>query len=133
MTIGFSFLTIACGPLFDNCLCTDQFITHEVSVVDSKQNLLDSLTVQVKSSVTGHEYLIDSTYQAHNPPGYYTIIHDGFKKDMPSSTDLVEVVLENEHYKAAAHYLIEMDECSCHISISSGNETIEAFPKEGTK
>lgn len=120
-------LLILCIVLFsscmrdsDDCICTQEFRTVTVFVIDENNKPVDSLV----TTITDEE---GKKYDVSDPPffpGYYPVMHDGYVNDFSVVPKKILFEGIKDSLSASGEFLINTDECSCHINKVSGPDTL---------
>lgn len=115
------FLFISCTNDTNDCICTEEFRSIVVVVVDTLNSPLSGLISTIED-VSGKMY----SFPQEPPffPGQYTIMNDSYVHDFSSVPKTILFTAENDSLEVGAQYLINTDECICHINKVSGPDTL---------
>ena len=115
----------SCTTDVNNCACTTEFRTYRIIVIDSSGNPVDSLVTRITNS-SGKEFTSHGSYFPNGTEGKYWIMDDSYKNDFSirPKTIFFEGTKENESVEAA--FLINTDECKCHVNKVAGPDTVVA-------
>ena len=115
------FLFISCTNDTNDFICTEEFRSIVVVVVDTLNNPVSGLISTIED-VSGKMY----SFPQEPPffPGQYTIMNDSYVHDFSSVPKTILFTAENDSLAVGAQYLINADECICHINKVSGPDTL---------
>jgi hypothetical protein len=124
LPILFSFITYSCSEINKDCLCTEEFRSYFVTVVDTIGVPVDSLDATVRDKNGFEINVLQPPY--HFSEGIYTVLDDSFKEIFYSSTlpEKFYFSATDGSRTAAGEYLFNIDECNCHIYKVSGPDTL---------
>jgi hypothetical protein len=128
MLTFFLMLLGACSPLENsiesNCICTTEFVSSKVTIIDSTGVPVDSLNIVVKDKAGN----ILNVQQDDNNfmPGHYTVLNDGFLKllcgqILPQRFDFSA---DDGKKSVSARYYFLTGDCCCHINKVAGPDTL---------
>ena len=134
MKIGFAVIILlyalsflACTTDVNDCICSTEFRTYDVIVLDSSGNPIDSLVIRITDSF-GKEFSSNGSFfnPAYNSEGKYWIMDDSYIQEFSirPATIFLEGTKDNKSIEAA--FLFNTDECKCHISKLAGPDTVIA-------
>lgn len=120
----FSLITFSCSEIDKDCLCTEEFRSYLVTVVDTLGTPVDSLDVTIKDKdgdeldVQQEQYFLDD--------GKYTVLNDSFTHIMCTCGTLQKIYFSatNGSRIATGEFMFNTDECKCHINKVSGPDTL---------
>ncbi len=120
--IGFIFLLISCENYFEgSCVCTCEFVTITVSIVDNNNRPIKGLNIELidKDGVTYKiedelNYFIDS----------YVVFSDGYMKLLGIVPEIFFVKAYNDSINIIEPYSFGKDKCNCHVYKVSGKDTL---------
>ena len=104
------------------CVCTEEFRTETVVVVDSAGVPLDDVQVTVRR-LAGDSVLA----VPQNPvlgSGVYAVIDDGFKDALSPSGEIIRFHGVRGSEMVQADFMMGVDDCRCHILKISGPDTL---------
>jgi hypothetical protein len=115
---------ISCSEVDNDCICTEEFRSYLVTVVDTIGVPVDSLNVIIKDK-DGDELDVQQHNQIFDP-GKYTVLDDSFIKMFVSSTvsEKVTFTATDGVRSVTGEYLFNTDKCRCHINKVSGPDTL---------
>ena len=106
-----------------DCVCTEEFRTYLVIVVDSTGNPIDSLQTKVTSD-RGKEY----DFEEFTPPpfmhGAYFVMTDGYQNDFSIRPGKIFFTGVKNNLEVTGEYLFNTDECRCHVYKVAGPDTL---------
>lgn len=117
-------LIYSCSEVDNDCICTEEFRSYLVTVVDTLGAPINSLIVTIKDK-DGDE--LDVVQDPHLfGAGKYTILNDSFTQMFCSCTtpEIIYFSASDGIRIAAGEYLFNTDECKCHINKVSGPDTL---------
>ena len=120
--LSIMFFNLGCEDNW-NCLCTEEFVTYYVTVVDSLGEPVDSLITSVPND-RGKRYDFG---QVEPPPymmGTYVVMTDGFKSDFSSRQGKVFFTGIKNNKTATAEFFFKTDKCNCHVNMIAGPDTL---------
>lgn len=113
----------ACNKNEPECICTTEFRTLTVSVVDSLNNPVDSLDVNI----------VDEFGRSINPlykqlpfqSGLYAVIDDSYVNYLSTEPLLIYfTATDSMGRRAYTFFLVNTDNCKCHVQKISGPDKI---------
>lgn len=117
-------LIFSCSEIDKDCICTDEYRTYLVTVVDTLGVPVDSLSVTIRDK-DGDELDVHQDL-FYLDEGKYTVLTDAFTYIMCicgtpqaiyfSATDGIRVT--------NGEFMFNTDECKCHINKVSGPDTL---------
>jgi hypothetical protein len=112
------------GP--GDCICTMEFRTIGVRVVDAAGQPVTGLAVTVTNERTGAVVEVDQ--DAAGPPaaGSYVVISDAQVQAVSEAGDRLTFRATGGGRVAEATFVVSRDACSCHIEKESGPDEIVA-------
>lgn len=120
--LPFAFVSITCGTDLSPCVCTKEFRSVRLFVVDTAGDLEPGVTATITMTRTarklpyGHSGLGD---------GVFTVITDREKFMIePRLGDDVVVDGAKDTRSFHAEFHITVDECLCHVNKASGPDTV---------
>lgn len=114
----------SCSEIDKNCLCTEEFRSYLVTVVDTLGIPVDSLNVIIKDKdgdeldVQQDQYFLDE--------GKYTVLNDSFTHIFCScgTPQTIYFSATDGSRTANGEFLFNTDECKCHVNKVSGPDTL---------
>jgi len=118
--------TTAQAPGADDCMCTMEFRTVGVEVVDAAGAAVAGLDVTVTNTRTGRH--LDVTQDAAGPqaPGRYVVVTDANVDDVGEQGDELLFRAVGQGRTAEGTFVIGRDACACHVDRRSGPERLVA-------
>ena len=110
----------------DECVCTLEFRTVTVRVVDAAGQPVPGLDVTVTNERTGAVLDVDQANVAPNEQGVYAVVTDGEVNDVSEAGDPLRFRAEGGGRTAEATFVVGRDACACHIDKRSGPEEVTA-------
>ncbi len=115
---------ISCSTLEEECLCTEEYRTYLVTVVDAFGAPVDSLDIMVKNA-DGDELNVqhESYYLG---AGKYTVLNDSFTHIMCTcgSPQAIYFSATDGNRITNGEFMFNTDKCMCHINKVSGPDTL---------
>ena len=117
-------LIYSCSEVDNDCICTEEFRSYLVTVVDTIGVPVDSLTISIKDK-DGDELDVRQQDQIFGP-GKYTVLDDSFINLFvsPAVSEKVTFTATNGTRNVTGEYLFNTDKCRCHINKVSGSDTL---------
>lgn len=114
----------SCSEIDKDCLCTEEFGSYLVTVVDTLGVPVDSLTITIKDK-DGDELDVQQG-QHFLDEGKYTVLNDSFIHIMCScgTPQTIYFSATDESRVANGEFMFNTDECECHINKVSGPDTL---------
>ena len=120
----FSLITFSCSEIDKDCLCTEEFRSYLVTVVDTLGTPVDSLNVIIKDKdgdeldVQQEQYFLDE--------GKYTVLNDSYTHIMCTCGTPQKIYFSATDGSriATGEFMFNTDECKCHINKVSGPDTL---------
>jgi hypothetical protein len=114
---------LACDDPLSQCLCTEEFRTYLVTVVDAGGAPVSDVTITRTNLRTGA--LFEPTWLGMPVPGTYLVADDGLVDEFSSEGDLVRVTGEKDGATFEAQFEFAVpDECRCHVDKLAGPDTV---------
>ncbi|NOX17084.1 MAG: hypothetical protein GXO87_02240 [Chlorobi bacterium] len=107
----------------DDCICTDEFRSEYVFILDSEGVPLDSLQTLMINETTG-DTLANNNGAFVYERGMYWLIDDNYVKDLTTAPQTFIFTAENGATSVGAVYQFATDNCKCHIEKVSGPDTL---------
>jgi len=113
----------SCTTDVRDCICTTEFRSYGIIVIDSSSNPVDSLVTRITNS-NGKEFTSHGSYFPNGTEGRYWIMDDSYKNEfrIRPTTFFFEGTKENASAEAA--FLINTGECKCHVFKVAGPDTV---------
>jgi hypothetical protein len=120
----FTIFTEACSPVESNCICTDEFATSTITIINANAVPVDSLDITIKDKDGNKLYIKQDFYSL--VPGRYIVLNDGFLnllcgKILPQQFSFAATDGEDT---VSAKFLFSTDDCCCHIHKVAGPDTL---------
>jgi len=115
----------SCTTDISDCVCTTEFVTHSIIVVDSSGDPVDSLITRITNS-SGRELTSHGSYFTSGRGGRYWIMDDSYKNELTNRPTTIFFDGTKENVIAEAAFLINTDECKCHVNKVAGPDTVVA-------
>jgi len=112
-----------CTDESPDCVCTEEFRTYLVTVVDSLGNPVDSLQTTIKNE-RGKEYSFSEPGAPPYPQGAYFVMTDGYQNDFGTKPEKIFFNGIKNELEVIGEYLFNTDECRCHIYKVAGPDTL---------
>lgn len=114
----------SCSEIDKDCICTEEFRSYLVTVVDTLGIPVDSLNVIIKDKdgdeldVQQDQYFLDE--------GKYTVLNDSFTHIMCTCGTPQKIYFSATDGSRTANgeFLFNTDECKCHVNKVSGPDTL---------
>lgn len=121
----FSLSALACSSI-ENCICTGEFVTISVTIVDENNSPVTGLITKVRD-VTGKTYNV-SEYR-YPEPGVYTIMTDGYVRSFTTLPKEIIFSGKSDSFEVTGKFSINTGECKCHVNKLSGPDTLVAVKR----
>ncbi|MDH4071415.1 MAG: hypothetical protein OEV30_13445 [Ignavibacteria bacterium] len=121
-------LIVSCTPLTDDCVCTAEFKTITVVIVDSDHQPIDSLNTVTSLKHSGLVMREDSSSARpmYLLPGEYIVLTDAEKDFFTTFQEPVLLTASNSRHGVVAEFAFSLDRCQCHVWKSAGPDSIVA-------
>lgn len=120
--IGFIFLLISCENYFEgSCVCTCEFVTITVSIVDNNNRPIKGLNIELVDK-NGTAYKVED--ELNNYINGYVIFNDGFINLLDKTPEIFFVKAYNDSINIIEPYSFGKDKCNCHVYKVSGKDTL---------
>jgi hypothetical protein len=116
-------LLFSCDDEYPDCVCTEEFRTYFVTVVDSLGNPVDSLATTVVND-RGKEYYFGAFQPPPFLPGAYYVMTDGYQNDFGTSPGKIFFRGIKNNLEVTGEYLFNTDDCRCHVYKVAGPDTL---------
>ena len=117
------FLFYNCDDEYPECVCTEEFRTYLVIVVDSAGSPIDSLQTTVTND-RGKEYNFEEFTTPPFMPGAYFVMTDGYQNDFSIRAVKIFFTGVKNNLVVTGEYLFNTDECRCHVYKVAGPDTL---------
>jgi len=118
-----SVLILSCTTDVGDCICTTEFVAHNVIVLNSSGDPVDSITTRITNSF-GREFIPHGSYLPNGPGGRYWIIDDSYKNEFSSRPATIFFNGTKGNASVEAAFLINADDCKCHVNKVAGPDTV---------
>lgn len=114
----------SCSEIDKDCLCTEEFRSYLVTVVDTLGTPVDSLDVTIKDK-DGDELDVQQDQYFVNE-SKYTVLNDSFTHIMCScgTPQIIYFSATDGNRIATGEFMFNTDDCKCHINKVSGPDTL---------
>lgn len=114
----------SCSDLEEDCVCTEEYRTYIVTVVDTLGVPVDSLIVTIKDK-DGDELDVQQE-PFYLDEGKYTVLNDSFTHIMCScgTPQIIYFSATDGNRTATGEFMFNTDDCKCHINKISGSDTL---------
>jgi hypothetical protein len=114
----------SCSDLEEDCICTEEYRTYLVTVVDSLGFPVDSLDVAIKDKDGDELNVLQDPYYLGT--GKYTVLNDSFTHIMCTcgSPQAIYFSATDGIRTANGEFSFNTDKCRCHINKISGLDTL---------
>ena len=114
---------VACDDPAGQCVCTEEFRTYLVTVIDESGVPVSDVTITRTNLRTGMTF--EPTWLGMPVPGTYPVADDGLLDEFSSEGDLVRVTGEKAGATFEAQYEFAVpDPCRCHVDKLAGPDTV---------
>ena len=123
--ILFAVIIYSCSPTAgdDNCICTEEFRTDYLYIINSDGAPVDSLTTTMINEATG-DTLVNNNGAFVYEPGMYWLIDDKYVLDLTTSPNNFIFTAKNDTASVGAVFQYATDNCKCHIKKIAGPDTL---------
>jgi hypothetical protein len=123
-TVSFiAVLFLSCTTDVSDCICTTEFVSYSIIVIDSSGDPVDSLTTRITNS-SGREFDSHGSYFPNGPRGRYWIMDDSYKSEFTNLPTTIFFDGTKEDVTAEAAFLFNTGECKCHVNKVAGPDTV---------
>jgi len=112
-----------CDDEYLDCVCTEEFRTYFVTVIDSLGNPVDSLTTTITND-RGKEYKFMGFAPPPFIPGAYLVMTDGYQNDFSIGPGKIFFAGVKNYLEVTGEYLFNTDACRCHVYKIAGPDTL---------
>lgn len=112
-----------CADLFTNCVCTQEFRTYSLTIVDSLGAAIPDVEVTVRNLRSGRT-LVPLNGGVPGTPGTYVIADDSMRDEFTRGGDDVRVTGEKGGLQVQVPFRFAVDECKCHVIKLSGPDSV---------
>lgn len=123
-TIFILFVVNSCSDLEEDCICTEEYRTYLVTVVDTLGFSVDSLDVAIKDKDGDELNVQQDPYYLGT--GKYTVLNDSFTHIMCTcgTPQTIYFSATDGIRTANGEFSFNTDKCRCHINKISGPDTL---------
>jgi hypothetical protein len=124
ITILILLIFSSCSDLEEDCVCTEEYRTYLVTVVDTLGIPVDSLDITIKDKDGGELDVQQESYYLGE--GKYTVLNDSFTHNMCScgTPQTIYFSATDGNRTANSEFSFNTDKCKCHINKVSGPDTL---------
>lgn len=123
---AFSIITLfyCCSEIDTDCICSEEFRSYLVTVVDTLGAPVDSLNVTIKNKYGDELDVKQDPYFFDD--GKYTVLNDSFTQLFCScgTTQKIYFSATDGSRNASGEFMFNTDKCKCHINKVSGPDTL---------
>ena len=119
-------LILSCTTDVKDCACTLEFRGYSIIVINSSGDPVDSLITRITNS-SGKEFSFHGSYFPNDSEGRYWIMDDSYKNEFTIRPTTIFFDGTKENVSAEAAFLINTDECKCHVNKVAGPDTVVAL------
>lgn len=118
------FVIISCSEIDKDCLCTEEYRTYLVTVVDTLGVPVDSLNITIKDKDGDELDVQQEPYYLGE--GKYTVLNDSFTHIMCTcgTAQAIYFSATDGSKIANGEFMFNTDDCKCHINKVSGPDTL---------
>lgn len=118
------FVIFSCSEIDKDCICTEEYRTYLVTVVDTLGIPVDSLNITIKDKDGDELDVQQEPYYLGE--GKYTVLNDSFTHIMCAcgTPQAIYFSATDRIRTANGEFLFSTDECKCHINKVSGPDTL---------
>jgi hypothetical protein len=119
-----AFLFANCSTVDEDCLCTEEFRTYLVTVIDTLGAPVDSLNITIKDKDGDELDVKQEPYYLGE--GKYTVLNDSFTHIMCAcgTPQVIDFSATDGSRTANCEFSFNTDKCRCHITKISGPDTL---------
>ncbi|MBK7229592.1 MAG: hypothetical protein IPH97_12185 [Ignavibacteriales bacterium] len=118
------FVIFSCSEIDKDCLCTEEYRTYLVTVVDTLGVPVDSLNITIKDKDGDELDVQQEPYYLGE--GKYTVLNDSFTHIMCTcgTAQAIYFSATDGSKIANGEFMFNTDDCKCHINKVSGPDTL---------
>lgn len=118
------FVIISCSEIDKDCICTEEYRTYLVTVVDTLGVPVDSLNITIKDKDGDELDVQQEPYYLGE--GKYTVLNDSFTHLMCTCGTAQAIYFSAADGSRIANgdFMFNTDDCKCHINKVSGPDTL---------
>jgi len=121
LLISFTLLYFACSVTdVKNYICTTEYRTYTINVIDSSSTPVDSLVTTIRNS----RGKIFTNYQFHKELGTYWLMKDSYIQEFTISPTTIIFTGTKDSISVDAGFLFNTDNCKCHVNKVAGPDTL---------
>jgi hypothetical protein len=106
-----------------DCICTTEFRTYLVTVIDTLGNPVDSLQTRITNS-RGKQFSFDGLSLPPNMNGAYFVMTDGYQQDFTTRPEKITFTANKNSTEVTGDFYFNTDECGCHVQKVQGPDTL---------
>jgi hypothetical protein len=125
ITISF-LLILSFSSCFDeepDCVCSLEFRTYLVTVIDTLGNPVDSLEAII-TNTRGKEFNFDELSPPPYMQGAYYVMTDGYENDFTIRPEKILFKGTKDGIEVTGEFYFNTDECRCHVYKIAGQDTL---------
>ena len=118
------FIVNSCSEIDKDCICTEEYRTYLVTVVDTLGVPVDSLNITIKDKDGDELDVQQEPYYLGE--GKYTVLNDSFTHIMCTcgTAQAIYFSATDGSKIANGEFMFNTDDCKCHINKVSGPDTL---------
>lgn len=125
LTVALGFSLISCQSGVDQgCICTTEFRTITVAIVDSLMVPIDSMSVQTVNKKTNEALQVNQ--ELYSITGTYVVADDSHIKKLNPAPAFFIFKGQKGSLSFQSDFILNTDECGCHVHKLAGPDTIVA-------
>lgn len=113
-------LLSSCTTETEDCICSEEFRTITVLVINQSNKPVEGLT----TTVTNEKGIIYNLPDISPLPGYYLVMSDSYVGDFSTAAKKILFAGITDSGSVHGEYFINTDRCKCHIQKISGPDTL---------
>jgi len=112
-----------CTDESSDCICTEEFRTYLVTVIDTLGNPVDSLQITVTNS-RGKYYNFDTYSTSPFMQGACFVMTDGYESDFSTRPEKIIFQGTKDDKETIVEFYFNTDKCRCHVYKAAGPDTL---------
>ncbi len=123
LALGLATSVTCNGPTTSSCVCTEEFRTFAVTVLDDALQPANNVTLTRTNLRTGK--VLEPGWLGLLTPGTYLVADDGLLEEFSSAGDTLRVVGTDEGASFTADFVFAVPApCRCHVELRAGPDTV---------